>query len=707
MSAEDTLGDSRQHRRPFPWRLLLLLPILVTGCDKPDGNLIGTAEPPFIEAGDLPEITARGQLRVLYPRRNVTPSLPRKGHSLDFEIDLVRSYAEQSGLEPLFIYVDSRKGLIPALLEGKGDLIAGNLTATEERRRQVDFTVPLTVVREQIVTRKSDTIERAEQLAGRKVALRRSSSYWASIQELRERHPGIELVEVPENLDTEEIVHRVAENDLDLTVADSNLVAAILEYRDDVRPAFDLPHERAIAWAIRPGSTELRRSLNRFLTRSQLSQRESRPYRDDLAEIKERRVIRVLTRNSAATYFLWRGELMGFEYELTRAFAARHGLRVEMIVPRNGENLLDLLRDGSGDIVAAALTPTQERIDHGVRFSQPYNFVSQVVVARSYETELNDVEALAGRTFHVRRNSSYWQTLRELQKDGVPLVIKIAPEEEETEDIIAKVASSEYDLTLADSNILGIELTWQDDIIGAFPIGQSVAQSWAVRESSPELLEATNEFIKKEYRGLFYNVVYERYFRDPDGIRTLVEHRYERTRGLSPYDDLVRKYAGQYDFDWRLIVSQMYQESRFDPRARSFAGAQGLMQVLPRTAAELGFNDVEDPESGIHAGLTYMDWVRDRFEPDLPVTDRMWFTLAGYNAGPGHVRDARRLATQQGLNPNRWFDNVEKSMLLLSRRQYAQDAPHGYCRCREPVEYVRQIRERYNAYVDRLGDRYF
>ena len=147
----------------------------------------------------------------------------------------------------------------------------------------------------------------------------------------------------------------------------------------------------------------------------------------------------------------------------------------------------------------------------------------------------------------------------------------------------------------------------------------------------------------------------------------------------------------------------MYQESRFEPEAKSWAGARGLMQVLPRTAKEFGFDDLKDPETGIHAGVKYLDWVRERFEVELPVKDRMWFALAAYNAGAGHVRDARRLARQQGWDPNRWFDNVEQAMLLLSRREYANAAQHGYCRCNEPVQYVREIQTRYNAYVETVG----
>jgi membrane-bound lytic murein transglycosylase F len=180
-----------------------------------------------------------------------------------------------------------------------------------------------------------------------------------------------------------------------------------------------------------------------------------------------------------------------------------------------------------------------------------------------------------------------------------------------------------------------------------------------------------------------------------------VEQRADSPSGgeLSPYDDLARQYAERYGFDWRLIVSQMYQESRFDPNAKSWVGALGLLQVLPRTGKELGLENLRDPETGLHAGVKYLDWLMRRFEPDLPVAERTWFALASYNAGVGHVRDARRLARQLDMDPDRWFNNVEKAMLLLANQRYARKARHGYVRGHEPVNYVREIRDRYLAYI--------
>jgi membrane-bound lytic murein transglycosylase F len=522
------------------------------------------------------------------------------------------------------------------------------------------------------------------------------------LKRLRQRYPGIEVQEVPENLDTDEILHRVATRRLDVTVADSNLLEATLSYRDDLRAACDLTEDLPVGWAVRPSSQRLLRNLNRFLSESQLARRRDKLYTGDLTKIREKKVLRLLTRNSAATYFLWRGRLMGFEYELAHEFARSQGLRMDVIVPRRGEDLQTMLVRGEGDLVAAALTTTDERRRAGVEFSRPYNFVSQVVVAPISDSDLAGPESLAHRTIYVRHSSAYWNTLTRLRASGVPLILQAAPEHLETEEIIGLVAGNIYPLTVAYSHILEIELTWRDDVAAAFPLGEPVPLAWAVRASNPELLTAVNDFLDKEYRGLTYNVLRRKYFENPKKIRRHIKYR-TGTSALSPYDEMVKRYADDHDFDWRLIVAQIYEESGFDPTAKSFAGAVGLLQVLPRTAEELGVANLEDPETNIRVGLDYLAWVRERFEEDLSVRDRMWFTLAAYNVGAGHVRDARRLAAQKGLNPDRWFDNVERAMLLLSRPEYARKAQHGYCRGSEPVQYVREIQSRYEAYLDMLA----
>ncbi len=165
---------------------------------------------------------------------------------------------------------------------------------------------------------------------------------------------------------------------------------------------------------------------------------------------------------------------------------------------------------------------------------------------------------------------------------------------------------------------------------------------------------------------------------------------------LSPYDALFQRYGARYGLDWRLLASVAYEESRFDPRARSYAGARGLFQVMPATGKQLGFDDLEDPEQGIHAGVLYLHQQLGRFEPSLPPTERLAFALAAYNAGFGHVDDARKLASQLGWDPDRWEGNVERALLLLEQPRHFRRARHGFVRGWEPARYVAQVQQHYH-----------
>jgi membrane-bound lytic murein transglycosylase F len=168
---------------------------------------------------------------------------------------------------------------------------------------------------------------------------------------------------------------------------------------------------------------------------------------------------------------------------------------------------------------------------------------------------------------------------------------------------------------------------------------------------------------------------------------------------VSPFDAIFQKFAPRYGFDWRLTAAQAFQESHFDPRVRSREGAVGLLQILPRTAKSLGFNKLTDPEECTHAGIAYLAQLMDQLEPDLAVQQRVRFALAAYNVGLGHLTDARRLAREQGLDPNRWFGSVEKAMLQLQKPAYYSRARYGYARGSEPVKYVSQIQTRYEQYL--------
>ena len=655
----------------------------------------------YIETGDIDLIKSRGILRILVPRQS-NAWLPREGNPLDMEQELAANFARSLELDPVLVYVENFGQLIPDLKAGRGDIIAANLTITDSRKENIAFTVPVAQSRELLVSQlNSKRIKKLSDLKNKTIAVQNNTSYEETLDDIRKKIPEIKKSILEDNLNTDQMLDLIANKTVDYVVIDSNILSLTRQYRKDFDISINLTNERSLGWGVRKENKDLLAQLNRYLNQQALVKNKQSVFKDDWDGIKKRKTLRILTRNNASSYFLWRGELLGFEYELAKAFAKKHKLRLEVVVAPSHQDLIPMLNEGKGDVIAAFMTATKEREGNGVKFSRHHHIASEIIVSRANENALDKIEDLSGRTVVVRRSSAYWNTLASLKAQGIEFNIKAAPETMETEEIIEKVENGEYDLTLSDSHILDIELTWRDDIKAAFPVGELRKNAWAVRKKDIKLRAELDKFIKKEYKGLFYNVTYNKYFKNSHKIKKHKKERIDLNADgtLSRYDDLVKKYADQYGFDWRLIVSQMYQESRFNPEAKSWVGAKGLMQVMPRTAKELKLSNLEDPETGIHAGIKYLKWVRERFESELDVKDRMWFTLAAYNAGQGHIKDARRLAREKGLNPNRWFNHVEKALLLLSKREYAKKARHGYVRGQEPVDYVRNIKERYEAYV--------
>lgn len=647
------------------------------------------------------DIEARGELRLLVPAGEAR-DLAALDTPVREQIRYAVQFARSLDLEPLVVPVDHAEDLIPALLAGRGDVVIANLPNTPGYRDRVAFTVPLDRSQRMLVARADDLIEGFEELAQRTVTVPFDSHFWEAARFLQQQYDGLRVESLPA-LDEARNLDLVASGDIDLTLAEGNFLDAKLNEREGLRVAFPVSEENGIAWAVRPQADDLRNLLNRFITQQKLVQPERKTRTEDLAGIRAARTLRVATRNSAINYFVWRGQMLGFEYELAEHFARELGVRLEIVVADDGDSLLEMVRNGEADIAAAFLSPVAREEDPDIRWSRPYHRAHQVVVGRAGPDRIDRIADLSGRTFHVRPDSRYERTLRLLaQVHDLDLEIRSVPAEEEPELTLQRVAQGEYDLTLVDEHVVRNALIWIDELEARLTIGREITHHWAVRNDSPDLQAAIDDFFQREHRGLTYNTLYAKYFRDRERVRGYSMQRIDLQHGreISPWDDIVREHAQTYGLDWRLILAQIYQESSFNPQAHSWAGARGLMQIMPRTAQQLGVEaDLTDPETSIAAGIRYLDWLRDRFEDDLQVHDRMWFMLAAYNAGIGHVRDARRLAAELGYDRDRWFDNVEIAMEKLSRREYFQHASHGYVRGHEPVGYVRNIRERYLAYI--------
>lgn len=708
IAATVTLSFSSRHRQAL-LALMMLLATLLAGCgpgqDASPGAVRATPLPvpsssqaDWLETGDLSAIAGHGVLRILV-HQGERSHLPRNDYPVGASREWLQRFVKQQGLAARFVTVPEYADLIPALLQGRGDVIASNLTALPERKELVQFTLPLDNTREHLVARAADPLSAESDLSGRTIAVQRGTSFAATALALQQQYQDLGIDYVDGQLGDEDILDKLAAGEFDLIIADGNYLSAASYYRKDFRRVLPVSVSRDIAWAVRPNAINLLGELNHFISEEKLAGPSEFLSQADFDAIKERKTLRVAMHNTMASYYLWRGELYGFEYELARHFAEHYQLRLQIVVADDYTRILDLLRAGKADIAAAFITPTPWRESINIAFSRPNHYASEILVSRP-DSGVEDLEQLGNRPVTVRKSSAYWQTLQGLVSKGTILNLRAANEQLDTEQLIDQVATGAIDLTVADSHILDLELSWRDDIIGNLSLGDPRPQSWAVRESNPVLLQAIDQFFTREYRGEFYESVYQKYFKTPrhsvDRAPAAIPN--PETAALSPYDELIRRYADQYQFDWLLLAAQIYQESRFDAAAQSWSGAQGLMQILPQTARAVGLVDIQDTETGLHAGVKYMAWLRQSLGDNLPADEQLWFSLAAYNAGIGHVRDARALARHLGKNPDQWFEHVEQAMLLLATRKYAKKARHGYVRGLEPVQYVSSIRSRYQAY---------
>jgi membrane-bound lytic murein transglycosylase F len=652
---------------------------------------------------DLPELKVKKLLRVIVGNEPFF-FLPRRASSVALDRTIAEELSRELGLELVLVAAKNYSQMIEKLLNGEGDIIAAKFKATPSREKELAFSTPYEYVDELLITTvgaRKPTIKK--ELAGKDICVNRSGSHFDTLVELKQKVPTLNIRDVPESFDTDDILEMVEEGDCYSTVVDSTYWENVSHSYKKLTSPLILSEARPITLAVMPEARILKQKINEFLISRALTGDTQELYTDDLDGIKKRKVLRMITRNNSMTYYIYRGTQVGFEYELMKRFADEHKLRLEIVVPPSHEDLLTWLNEGRGDVVAAAMTITEERAKH-TAFTIPYNHVQEVVVVREDNDEVNSPDDMGGKTIHVRKSSSFYNTLQEFKETINGLDIATLPENLETEEILRGVEEGIWDITVSDSNLLEVGQSYGRRLKKAFSL-KNTQLGWAVRKENTELLAAINDYIEREYRGLFYNMMKKKYFNNRKIIVRAHEvdaFRSDVSGKISPYDGIAKKYAENYGLDWRLITAQMYQESRFNPNRVSWAGAAGLMQLMPATAMELGVSDLRDPESAIKGGTKYLRALMDRFDPDIPLEERIRFALASYNVGYHHVSDARRLASKLGFNPDEWFGNVESAMLLLQRSAYYENARYGYCRGSETVWYVREIQNRYDAYVEHL-----
>jgi len=435
----------------------------------------------------------------------------------------------------------------------------------------------------------------------------------------------------------------------------------------------------------------------------------------DLTEIHERGELIAITGYSPLSYFIYRGQPMGYEYELLQMLSDYLDIPVNIKLAHDITEMFEMLDNGEGDLIAYSLTVTSERRER-VAFTNPLNVTQQVLVQRKpddwRQMQLHEIENelirsaidLDGKTIHVRKGSAYVTRMENLAREiGGDIEIIEAPSDVTTEELIHRVANGEIEYTISDENIAQINAAFYQDIDVDTHVSLPQQTAWAVRHSSVELLDTLNVWLEQVQNDADYYVIYNKYYENRRAFSTRYASDYFPITGgsISPYDEILREEAERIDWDWRLLAALVYQESQFRPRARSWAGAVGLMQLMPRTAREFGAADIYNPEQNINAGVNFIQWLDDYWKEHIEDDDeRLKFVIASYNVGQGHVQDARRLAEAYEADPDVWNSNVERFMLKKSNPEYynAEFVNFGYASGIEPVTYVENIFYLYEHY---------
>jgi membrane-bound lytic murein transglycosylase F len=434
----------------------------------------------------------------------------------------------------------------------------------------------------------------------------------------------------------------------------------------------------------------------------------------DLAQIRERGFLQAIVDNNSISYFIYRGQPMGYEYELLQSLTRQLNLKLKIKVISGIEQSIDLLNKGEGDLIAFPLTITQERNKY-LAFTDAQFNTCQVLVQkkpsnwrrmppnRVERSLLRDPVKLIGKEVHVMHESSFRERLTNLSQEiGGEIIVREDSADAETESLIQRVASGDIQYTVTDQTIGMVNAIYYPNLDVGTVLSTPQQIAWAVRKNAPELLASVNQWFDEMKRNGKFTYLYNKYFNNPRSSQNKISSEYSSVGGrkLSPYDDAIKREAKNLGWDWRLLAAIVYQESNFQPRAESWAGAVGLMQLMPAAAEQFGASDRTDPNQNLRAGakcLKHFDKLWGKYVTNPH--ERLKFVLASYNAGLSHVVDARNLARKYGKDPAKWED-VESFLKQKSNPRYYRDpvVMAGYCKCEEPINYVRDILTRYEEY---------
>lgn len=438
-----------------------------------------------------------------------------------------------------------------------------------------------------------------------------------------------------------------------------------------------------------------------------------------LDRILETKVLRAATDYGSVSYLIYRGETIGYQYEILKEIASHLQVKLEMVVEKDIETAMEKLNKEEVDIIAMGLTITSAR-KQLFEFTEPIMTTRQVLVQRKpdqfekmktsdeIESHLirNQIE-LAGKTIYVQKGTIFKRRLNTLSNE-IGDTIHVIEEDRDVEELIEAVANGEIDFTVADHYIALINSRYYQNIDISTPISFPQRIAWIVKKGQTGLADTISSWLIEFNKTLLSRLLYNKYFENLRSSR-ISRSKYSSFSGgmLSPYDEEIKEASKIVDWDWRLLASMIYQESEFKPNVKSWVGAYGLMQMMPSTFEQYGLDTTASPKEQIDAGAKYLGYLENQLPAEITdKNERIKFTLAAYNCGIGHVLDARRLTEKYKKDPNVWSGQVDEFIYKLSDKTYYHDPVvyYGYIRGEETYRFVNEILQRFEDYKNLIRE---
>ncbi len=423
--------------------------------------------------------------------------------------------------------------------------------------------------------------------------------------------------------------------------------------------------------------------------------------RESCSEIPD--TLHAVTLYGPTSYFNYRGQEMGFDYENLRQFAEDEGMVLDLRVAPSLQMLMQLIASGEAQLAAYPI-PLIDEYKKIVRYCGPREITWQVLVQPSGKGRISDVTELVGKTVYVEKDSKYHYRITNLNNElgGGIDIVPISIDTLITEDLIEMVDRREIPLTIVDSDIAELNKSYFPNLDIEMKISLDQYSSWAVGKDCDSIASSLERWKTQRTSSDMMRSIYKKYFeasKTVDNSQELADRLnllFRPGESISPYDNLFKKQCGITGYDWELLAAIGYNESRFDNDVISWAGAKGIMQLMPSTALSMGIteNQIMIPEHNIQAASRLIRHLDDALKAKVPdVQERMKFVIAAYNSGLGHIFDSIDLAAKYGLDPEIWTGNVSEAALMKSRPQYYNDpvVKNGYFRGRETVDFVDNV----------------